>query len=246
MCIQRPSVHIPSSRSLLTYFSQIPTPDLEVLSSGLTSLGGSFRAGLTRDTTHLITLSPSPSDLKYTTAMHFRDATGIKIVLPHWFDDCVRLGFRVSEDEYEWPEPRVLRGLDAYDAECDGDEEKKKKGGKVDREQRMVLKGALWMPGKAVMEAEMVQKRDVWGGKRILLSTCLGLSEGSLGAVVAGIKRAGGVAVVCEVSGGKGKQKEVELMESCDVLITRWRSGAAYAKVCQDCIFLLRFSIFSS
>lgn len=43
--------------------------------------------------------------------MHFRKDTGIKVVLPHWFDDCVRLGIKgLSEEMYEWPECRVLRG----------------------------------------------------------------------------------------------------------------------------------------
>jgi hypothetical protein len=101
----------------------------------------------------------------------------------------------------------------------------------------MALKAALWLPGKPVMQAEMVPRRDVWGGKKILLSRTLELGKGSLGAVIAGMERAGGIALVCSVD-RKGKnwkrrerEKEVEMVEDCDVFVTRWRGGAAYVTV---------------
>ncbi|KAF8888696.1 hypothetical protein CPB84DRAFT_1749431 [Gymnopilus junonius] len=38
---------------------------------------------------------------------------GVKVLLPHWFDDVVKLGMRgLSEDPYEWPEVRLLKGVD--------------------------------------------------------------------------------------------------------------------------------------
>ena len=59
----------------------------------------------------LLDISP-----KYSTAMHYQAQTGIKVVLPHWFDDCVKMGKRVDERPYEWPEVRVLKGVDGVDS----------------------------------------------------------------------------------------------------------------------------------
>ena len=85
-----------------------PSPDLEVLSAGITALGGQWRTGSTKDITHLFAISPDSQ--KYATAMHFREETGVNIILPHWFDDAVRLGMGgLSTDVYEWPDPEMLR-----------------------------------------------------------------------------------------------------------------------------------------
>src|ERR1700720_1817684 len=90
-----------SCHPLMNVLLQLPTSDLEILSAGITSLGGQFRMGLTRDVTHLFALSPS--SVKYQTALHFRDHTNVKVILPHWFDDSVRLGYAALETElYEW------------------------------------------------------------------------------------------------------------------------------------------------
>jgi hypothetical protein len=81
--------------------------DLEVLSAGITSLGGQWRTGLTRDVTHLFALHEQ-SD-KYQTAMHFAPHTHMSVLTPHWFDDSVRVGRRVPEGPYLWPDPKVLQ-----------------------------------------------------------------------------------------------------------------------------------------
>ncbi|TFK17473.1 hypothetical protein FA15DRAFT_761050 [Coprinopsis marcescibilis] len=110
--------------------TKLPVQDLEVLSAGILALGGQWRTGLTKDVTHLfairaspITDGDNPADVqkmlqenmsggatKYATAMHFKPQTGVKIVLPHWFDDCVRLGLpNLDTTPYEWPNPPLLR-----------------------------------------------------------------------------------------------------------------------------------------
>ncbi|KIK36642.1 hypothetical protein CY34DRAFT_16255 [Suillus luteus UH-Slu-Lm8-n1] len=80
--------------------------DLEVLSAGITSLGGQWRTALTRDVTHLFALHEQ-SD-KYQTAMHFAPDTHMFILTPHWFDDSVQAGHRLPELPYSWPDPEVL------------------------------------------------------------------------------------------------------------------------------------------
>ena len=57
--------------------------------------------------THLFAISPGSP--KYETALSYQKHTGIKILLPHWFDDVIRLGNRkLPTIEYEWPEARIL------------------------------------------------------------------------------------------------------------------------------------------
>lgn len=81
--------------------------DCELISAAITALGGQWRSALTRDVTHLFALAPGSA--KYETALHFKEQTGVCILVPHWFDDTVRLGIRdLPTRNYEWPEPRVF------------------------------------------------------------------------------------------------------------------------------------------
>ncbi|THH15096.1 hypothetical protein EW146_g5335 [Bondarzewia mesenterica] len=56
--------------------SDLSTSDLEVLSAGITALGGQWRPGLTREVTHLFALAPGSE--KYQTAMHYKADTLVK------------------------------------------------------------------------------------------------------------------------------------------------------------------------
>ena len=92
-----------SSPSRLTSPLQLPAADIEVLSGTITALGGQWRQAYTRDVTHLFALTPT-SD-RYLTALHHQRATRVCILAPHWFDDTYLLQRRVSEEDYEWPDP---------------------------------------------------------------------------------------------------------------------------------------------
>jgi hypothetical protein len=77
---------------------------LAVLSFSLLLLLRSSRhsfSALTKDTTHLLVLSPTGD--KYKTARRYQPSTGIKIVLVHWFDDCFKVEHRLPEGPYEKP-----------------------------------------------------------------------------------------------------------------------------------------------
>ncbi|KAF7970484.1 hypothetical protein HWV62_23847 [Athelia sp. TMB] len=233
----------------------LASADTDTLSAGIIALGGQFRTGLTRDVTHLFALSSSSP--KYETAMHYQKDTGMKVVLPHWFDDVVKLGVRALASQqgagldtkpYEWPEPAILRGpLDQVPPSTPSGSKSA-----VSAEKRALFKSVVTDGSKADTPA-----RDVWGGRRILLSTTLGLSEGRREAVEAGVRRAGGVVVRIpstpahfysasssrtKANGtdnqGQGdgeealKESEAEedAIEGTDIFITRWRGGRAYRK----------------
>jgi mediator of DNA damage checkpoint protein 1 len=223
-------------------------PDLEVLSAGITALGGQWRTGLTRDVTHLFALGPG-SD-KYETAMHFQADTHMKVVLPHWFDDAVKLGVGgLPTAGYEWPEPRYLRadfGEDEVGGGGDGGGDGKKgsaRKSQLSGEKKRLFQSVGWTDAPALpsSSAAATAKKDVWVGRKILLSVSLELSGGRREAVEAGIKRAGGVVVVYKKGGGDGDlEEELRKIGSADVFITRYRHGAAYLKVCH--IFFRSFS----
>ena len=239
--------------------ASLPPSDLEVLSAGITALGGQWRTGLTKDVTHLFAMSPDSQ--KYATAMHFREETGVKIVLPHWFDDVVRLGMGgLSTDVYEWPDPELLRNPLGVGGGSGGHE-------LTGAKKNMYAMAALFTtpmhessspPLKdlemATAAATGIQMEvDIWKGKKIVLSRTLQLFERRREAVEIGIKRAGGVVVrydgdeeVDEASlvvGGTGegaelskreqerRKNEAEKVLESDILVTRWRDGRGYVVV---------------
>lgn len=160
------------------------------------------------------------------------------MLLPHWFDDAVRLGLGgLDTTPYEWPDPVLLRGPGEADNNDNDDTAKKSASRKLDVEKRVLYKTAsLWTPSSSLppvvlpssSSSESPQQeaptKDVWQGRRVLLGSSLELVGGRKEAVEAGVKRGGGLIV-------NGSGKEVDLVEECDVFVTRFRSGKAYVKV---------------
>ncbi|KAG0699519.1 hypothetical protein DFH29DRAFT_1070645 [Suillus ampliporus] len=210
--------------------TDLSSSDLEVLSAGITSLGGQWRTGLTRDVTHLFALHEQ-SD-KYQTAMHFAPHTHMSVLTPHWFDDSVRVGRRVPEGPYLWPDPKVLQpgvhvtmGDDDVEIGESGKKKRKKSG-----------ETRLSSP-VATEEAERREGVNVWAGRRLLLSRSLELGEGHREAVEANIQRAGGTVVKAKGTSTHEEAQEEEeaaLVDECDVFVTRYRSGKAYFKVARS------------
>lgn len=222
--------------------------DLEVLSAGITALGGQWRTGLTKDVTHLFALSPTSQ--KYATALHFREHTRVKILLPHWFDDAVRLGNgNLVVAPYEWPDPPLLKGTT-------GDDDPKGKKPKHDTEpdamkRSIYATATTYTPtaGEPSLPKNLpLSAKPVWAGRRILLSRSLQLFAGRREAVEVGITRGGGQVVrysgddenLDEEQDSKGKkprlrekqlkEEEAGAIDQCDILVTRWRGGKAYKR----------------
>ncbi|KDQ49612.1 hypothetical protein JAAARDRAFT_165491 [Jaapia argillacea MUCL 33604] len=215
--------------------ADLPPADLEVICAGITALGGQFREGLTRDVTHLFALTPSTP--RYETAIYYQAQTKMKILIPHWFDDAVKLGYAgLPTEEYEWPEPVVLRpkmegGMD----------ENAKKGGKLNGEKKALYRNAVMFSAKSGRDVPLPpgsqphattnETQDIWKGRRILVSPSLELKGGRREAVEVGIERAGGVVVRFESEDGDGDfEEEASRVDDADVLVTRYRAGAAYIK----------------
>lgn len=229
------------SSPFTTYVQQqLPTHDLEVLSAGITALGGQWRVALTSDITHLFAISPDST--KYTTALAHRESTGIKIILPHWFDDSVRLGIRnLPIEPYLWPDPPYLKDIGVHDVNALG-ESSEDKAKKALLNTVNTFTPSLDSRVPLPKDVDLIQlKRNVWGGKRILLSWTLTLYGSRREAVEAGIRRAGGEVLrypgdddgdlSTEEKEKRRDKKEARAVNECDILITRWRNGRAYGKV---------------
>lgn len=85
--------------------ADVPEGDAEAIKAGVIALGGQPSRGMTKLVTHIITLSTDNEKCKVVEAKRL----DCKIVLPHWFDACVRLGKKISEGPYLFPNPEILR-----------------------------------------------------------------------------------------------------------------------------------------
>lgn len=83
----------------------IPPTDKDAIAGAVLALGGSESKDLGRLTTHICALSTCGPKVQMAIAKKMK----CKIVLPHWFDDCFRLGKRIDEGPYLLPDPEILR-----------------------------------------------------------------------------------------------------------------------------------------
>ncbi|CRG84886.1 Regulator of Ty1 transposition protein 107 [Talaromyces islandicus] len=82
----------------------IPDGDKDAIIGGVMAMGGLYSPRVTSQVTHLVDLSMDSDKAKTVMAKKM----GAKIVLPHWFDDCLKLGRRIDERPYTLPNPEIL------------------------------------------------------------------------------------------------------------------------------------------
>ncbi|PFH55708.1 hypothetical protein XA68_17745 [Ophiocordyceps unilateralis] len=82
----------------------LPVMDKETIIGATMALGGQESKDVSRLTTHICALSVD--DPKVASALKNPKC---KVVLPHWFDDCFKLGKRIDEGPYLLPDPEILR-----------------------------------------------------------------------------------------------------------------------------------------
>ncbi|PGH12085.1 hypothetical protein AJ79_04484 [Helicocarpus griseus UAMH5409] len=84
--------------------ADIPEGDKDAIIGGVLAMGGLYSSRITRTTTHLVALAMDADK-----CANLLNKLDIKIVLPHWFDDCLKLGKRIDERPYMLPDPEILR-----------------------------------------------------------------------------------------------------------------------------------------
>lgn len=99
-------------RDVMACTSGLSQNDQENVCAGIQALGGLYSKVLTAQTTHLIT-----TDIKLESEICMRavEFGKIKVVVPDWFDTCLRLRRRVSEDPYLIPGGEIVRRLTRFD-----------------------------------------------------------------------------------------------------------------------------------
>lgn len=91
-------------REVVLTSADLPEGDKNAIIAGVIALGGMHSGPLTKLVTHIVTLSEDHVKV-HAARSHGVDAM---ILLPHWFDDCLKLGKRISEKPYLLPNPELL------------------------------------------------------------------------------------------------------------------------------------------
>ncbi|OJD37729.1 brct domain-containing protein [Diplodia corticola] len=104
-----PRAHSPDpclfmSDVIVTCAADIPEGDTEAIMGGVLAMGGQYSSAITKMTTHLVALALDDDKCALVQAKNLK----CKIVLPHWFDDCLKLGKKIVEAPYQLPNPPIL------------------------------------------------------------------------------------------------------------------------------------------
>ncbi|GAA6004207.1 uncharacterized protein JCM10292_007290 [Rhodotorula paludigena] len=89
--------------------SELPESDTRDIHAGVLALGGQVRRELTREVTHLICAAEHGA--KYEMAIKHGTELGIVVVLPHWFEESLKLAALVPIDIYRFPSPPFTTSL---------------------------------------------------------------------------------------------------------------------------------------
>ncbi|EJT76993.1 BRCT domain-containing protein [Gaeumannomyces tritici R3-111a-1] len=181
--------------------ADIPPSDKESIIGATLALGGSESKDLTRLTTHICALTlDHPKCVQALAKKH-----KCKIVLPHWFDDCFKLGKKIDESPYLLPDPEIL---------------------KTDMDARRVgmlfpqhLEGASSNIPSTTPEEPKGRSLTVFGHKKVMLGGDLPVSDRFLEILRGTIDRGGG--------------KLVDNVNECDMFVCHYRDGEDYVRASQ-------------
>ncbi|KAL9108158.1 MAG: hypothetical protein Q9227_007012 [Pyrenula ochraceoflavens] len=85
--------------------ADLPEGDTDAIVGGVVAMGGLHSTKVASMVTHVVALT---MDSEKCQAVVLK-SLDIKIVLPHWFDDCLKLGRRIDERPYLLPNPEILQ-----------------------------------------------------------------------------------------------------------------------------------------
>ena len=178
--------------------AELPQGDSDAIAGGVLAMGGLYTSKVTSQLTHIVALTMDNDKVIATQVRKMN----VKVVLPHWFDDCLKLGKRIDEMPYLLPDPEILR----MDHE---------KGPTAARNQNVV--GAMHPdPSQSAPRPGVDRALDVFKGKAVLLSKDLGLGT-NLRTIVEGLIIRGGGRMTKSVNQGT-------------MYVCKYREGADYIK----------------
>ncbi|KAL8785221.1 MAG: hypothetical protein Q9213_003490 [Squamulea squamosa] len=89
---------------LVVCCADIPEGDKDAIMGGVLATGGLYSSSVTKQVTHIVALTMDHEKCQTVLKKDLK----CKIVLPHWFDDCLRIGKRLDEDPYMFPNPDIM------------------------------------------------------------------------------------------------------------------------------------------
>ncbi|PWN49274.1 hypothetical protein IE53DRAFT_346139 [Violaceomyces palustris] len=205
--------------------SRIPKMDVELICGGVSSLGGGWKVKLTRDVTHLVTLVPAGSKFEQ---VILNPEHKIKIVSPHWVDDCFRFSKLLPTTQYEFnlearDYPACMRSDSVKDKDPMVVEEQEK------QQKRLTELAALRdsEQDKILLEKSRQSSPKLLEGKSFYFAReILRADARRIDALVERIRLAGGVVIATEDSEGlKGIKQGVR---NADIVISKYRSSQEY------------------
>ncbi|KAJ5482667.1 hypothetical protein N7539_006113 [Penicillium diatomitis] len=199
--VANPRQHSPDPRLFLSDVvvtcGDIPEGDKDAIVGGVVAKGGLYSPRMTGMVTHLVDLTTDSDKARLVLTKKLR----VKIVLPHWFDDCLKLGQRIDERPYTLPDPEIMRA--GFDVPVRSHENKGLAGASTPEPSTMPT------PSRVTGD-----KTSVFSGKSIMLSSDLAIGSHMLESIEAVLKH-GGATVTSNV-------------EDADWLICRFREGVVY------------------
>ncbi|CAK7209973.1 regulator of Ty1 Transposition [Sporothrix curviconia] len=208
--------------------ADIPQGDKEAITGATLALGGMESKELTRLTTHICALTMDHNKCKEAVAKKLR----CKIVLPHWFDDCFKLGKKIDETPYLLPDPLILRSLNGgssgasssslLNGTANGDDQTAAADDdRVPIPENQDLEGAITPLPDAPPNLGYRSNLTVFQNKRVLLAQDINIGSRFRAVVVELIKRGGGRVV------DNGD------VDACDMYICHYRDGEDYVRAAQ-------------
>ncbi|KAK5123189.1 hypothetical protein LTR85_003388 [Meristemomyces frigidus] len=183
----------------------LPEGDKDAIIAGVMALGGQYSNPLSKLVTHIVASDESHEKV----ALAQQKKLNCKIVLPHWFDDCFRLGKKINEKPYMFPNPPYLQsGV-----------------GRPDPEDSVHVTGATGAMPKGLPSGPLPdtppsspsdarKNFNAFMGKQVMISADLGLGKHLVETLEALINHGGGTLT--------------DEVEDADIYIGQYRDGEDY------------------
>ncbi|KAH8897023.1 BRCT domain-containing protein [Thozetella sp. PMI_491] len=189
--------------------ADIPKMDKEAIIGATMALGGMESRELSRMTTHLVALSMDHPKCQEAKVKNPK----CMIILPHWFDDCFKLGKRIQERPYLFPDPEILRQGPEVDIQIPSSQ--------TLNGATSTIPNSLAMPKANLSEDSARGRLVVFAQRSLLLSSDLPIND-RLRKILHGLVEDGG-------------GKIVDLVDDCDMFICHYREGEQYVRAAQTC-----------
>ncbi|TQV97527.1 hypothetical protein V2A60_006720 [Cordyceps javanica] len=186
--------------------ADLPVTDKESILGAVMALGGQETKDATRITTHVCALSMDHPKVQVPLSKGWKG----KVVLPHWFDDCFKLGKRIDETPYLLPDPEILKKApeDALDIPVN------------DNLDGATSPNPQWLP--LPPDGDVARPPcTVFQQRKVLLGADLNITPRLTKAIRDIIVNGGG--------------RMVDTVDACDMYIGQYRDGEQFIRASQAC-----------